>query len=138
MIPGIFDTAQKEILRVAAEEAAAIESGDAERYVSLLSPDAVFLPQNEMLKTGEELRAWMRRFLEQTIVHYLDYRHLGSEVHEDVAFHAYTCRWSATPRTGGLPVERAFKGLQVLRRQPDGAWKIAVSIWNTDPAERRG
>jgi len=127
------DLAYEQILQITAEEAAAVQAGDAERYLSLLSPDAVFLPQNAAIKAGEELRCWMREFLERTIIHYLDFKHLETVVRDDVAYHAYTCRWTATAKAGGAPVETSFKGLQILRRQPDGSWKIATSIWNTDP-----
>src|SRR5262249_48126478 len=30
------------------------------------------------------------------------------------------------------PVEDAGKGLHVYRRQPDGSWKLAQDIWNSD------
>ena len=127
--PGYWD-----VLRVAAQEAAAIESGDADKYIALLAPDAVFLPQNEMIKAGQELHAWIRSFLGDTLVHYLDFRHLETEVRDDVAYHAYVCRWSVSPHAGGPAAERSVKGLQILRRQADGTWKISVSIANDDPA----
>lgn len=130
-----LDLDYDEVLRVAADEAAAIESGDAGKYLSLLAPDAVFLPQNDAVKTGADLRAWMRGFLERTRVHYLSFRHLETVVREDVAYHAYACRWTASPKTGGDTVETSLKGVQILRRQPEGCWKISVSIWNTDPVQ---
>jgi ketosteroid isomerase-like protein len=122
-----------EVLRVAAEEAAAIESGNADKYIALLAPDAVFLPQNERMKAGAELHAWIRSFLESTLVHYLDFRHLETEVREDVAYHAYVCRWSMSPHAGGPAAEKSMRGVQILRRQTDGAWKISVSISNEHP-----
>jgi ketosteroid isomerase-like protein len=130
------DAACQEVLRVTAEETAAIESGDAEKYLSLLSADAVFLPQNDSIKTGKELQVWMRHFLQRTIIHYLDFRHLDMAVRDDVAYHAYTCRWVALPKIGGPLTETSFKGVQILRRQGNGEWKIAVSIWNANPANR--
>lgn len=124
----------RDVLRVAAEEAAAIEGGDADRYIDLLAPDAVFLPQNDTIKAGEDLHTWIRAFLKDTLVHYLDFRHLETEVRDDVAYHAYVCRWSVSPHAGAPAAERCVKGLQILRRQADGAWKISVSIANDDPA----
>jgi ketosteroid isomerase-like protein len=128
------DSGYQEVLHVAAEEAAAIESGDAGKYIALLAPDAVFLPQNETIKAGEELRSWIREFLKLNLVHYLDFRHLETEVRDDVAYHAYVCRWTVSPNAGGPAAERSVKGLQILRRQADGAWKISVSISNDNPA----
>lgn len=35
----------------------------------------------------------------------------------------------------GTPQEKATKGkyVTVMKRQPDGAWKLVLDIWNSDP-----
>lgn len=133
MIEKRSDVETGAILRITEEEVGAIETGDAERYLSLLSEDAVFMPQNETSKTGDELRAWLRAFLDQVAIHYTRFTHGETIVRDDVAFHAYSCAWTATPKRAGNPRSLSFKGMHVLRREPNGSWKIAVSIWNTDP-----
>jgi len=36
------------------------------------------------------------------------------------------------PLEGGPVVQDRGKGLHVYRRQPDGSWKLAQDIWNSD------
>lgn len=133
MTQAALDAAAEEVLRVTEEEAKAIEAGDVEDYLSLLCPDAVFMPQNATIKSGQELCRWMAAFLRRMTVRYQELIHLETIVRDDLAYHAYACRWTATPRSGGESVTTSFKGVHLLRRQQDGSWKIARSIWNTDP-----
>ena len=128
-----LDVDLQRVFAVTEEEAAAIESGDMEKYLSLLSADAVFLPQNVTTKTGSALRQWLREFLESMSIHFVTFAHSGTIIREDLACHEYTCCWRATPKLGGQPVQLSFKGMHVLRRQPDGLWKISRNIWNTNP-----
>lgn len=122
------------VFAVTEEERAAIEAGDIDRYLALLSDDAVFMPQNASAKTGDELRQWLRDFLERITIKYLKFAHGETIIRDDLACHAYTCRWTAVPKSGGEPTSMSFKGMHVLRRQLGGSWRISRSIWNTDPA----
>ena len=133
MIETSLDVERQEVLKRTEDEICAIESGDIERYLSLLSRSAVFMPQNQTAKTGDELRAWLRDFLDRVSIRYTRFAHGETIVRDDIAIHAYTCAWTATPKSTGDPRSTAFKGMHVLRRESDGAWRIAVSIWNTDP-----
>jgi ketosteroid isomerase-like protein len=133
MVSSELDRDREQVFAVTEAEARAVESGDAETYFSLLSDDAVFMPPNVTTKTGDGLRQWMSDFLNRVTIKYEDFSHGETVVREDLACHAYTCRWTATPKSGGPPTPMAFKGIHVLRRQPGGSWKISQSIWNTDP-----
>jgi ketosteroid isomerase-like protein len=121
------------VFAVTEEEVAAIESGDIDRYLALLSDDAVFMPQNVAAKTGCDLRQWLRDFLDQVTIKYLQFTHGETVIRNDLACHAYSCSWTATPKSGGQPALMRFKGMHVLRRMPEGIWRISRSIWNTDP-----
>jgi ketosteroid isomerase-like protein len=125
---------RQQIFSVIDEEAAAIEAGDIGRYLALLSDDAVFLPPSLPAKTGDDLHGWLRDFLERVAIHYLDLTHGETEIREDLAYQAFTCSWTATPKSGGQPAVMHFKGIHILRRQARGAWKIWREIWNTSPA----
>jgi len=125
---------RRAVFAVSEEEKAAVEAGDIDRYLALLSGDAVFMPQNDTAKSGAELHQWLRDFLARVTIRYDEFAHGETVIRNGLACHAYTCRWTATPRTGGRPVSASFKGMHVLRKQTDGAWKISRSIWNTDPA----
>lgn len=123
----------EQVFRITEEEARAIESGDIENYLSTLSPDAVFMPQNVTAKAGDDLRNWLRQFVEQFKIKLHHFAHGETTIREDLACHVYTCSWTATPRSGGSGTLMSFKGMHVLRRQPDGSWKIVRNIWNSDP-----
>jgi ketosteroid isomerase-like protein len=122
------------IFEVTEGEARAVEAGDMDAYLSLLSADVVFMPQNVTAKTGNELREWLRDFLEHFTIKYREFVHGETIIRDDLACHTYTCSWIATPKSGGEAKLMFFKGMHVLRRQSDGSWKIARSLWNTDPA----
>ena len=123
----------QQVFAAAEEEAAAIESGDIAKYLSLLSDDAVLLPPNGAAKTGRELREWLGEFLDRVSVHVLEFAHGETVIRDDLSCHEYTCTWTATPRSGGQPARLSFKGMHVLRRQPNGLWRISRNIWNTNP-----
>jgi ketosteroid isomerase-like protein len=123
----------QQVLAVTEEEKAAIGAGDIQRYLALLSEDAVFMPQNVFAKTGDELRRWLADFLQRTTIKYLSFVHGETIIRDDLACHAYACSWTAVPKSGGEPTLMSFKGMHVLRKQRGGPWRISRSIWNTDP-----
>jgi len=133
LIESLLDV-ERQVLQTTEDEVKAIESGDFDRYLSLLSQDAVFMPQNQTAKTGDDLPPWLRAFLDRVSIRYTRFDHGETIVRDDLAIHTYTCAWTATPKPAGEPRSTAFKGVQVLRRGNDGAWRISVHIWNTDPA----
>jgi ketosteroid isomerase-like protein len=128
------DAERGKIFAVTEAETKAIEAGNLDAYLSLLTDDAVFFPQNDSAKSRDELRQWLRDFLQRVAIKYADFNHGETIVRDDLACHFYTCGWTAVARSGGQPARMAFKGMHILRRQPDGSWKISRSIWNTDPA----
>ena len=114
-------------------EAAAITAGDSHAYFAVLTDDAVFMPPNAPARTGAELRAWLGEFLRSVSVQWLSFAHDETVVAGDFACHVFTCSWRVTPKTGGDSRVLQFKGLHMLRRGADGAWKIHREIWNTHP-----
>jgi ketosteroid isomerase-like protein len=133
MVDAASELDRRQIFAVTEEEKAAIEAGDLQRYLALLSDDAVFMPQNVHTKSGDELRRWLAEFLERVTIEYHDFAHRETIIRGDLAYHAYTCSWTAAPKSGGEPTWLYFKGVHVLRKQAGGPWKIFRSIWNTDP-----
>jgi len=131
------DLDYQQVIAVTEEEKAAIEAADTNKYLALLCDDAVFMPQNDSAKSGEELRRWLRDFLQRTTIRYVTFTHQETVIRGDLACHAYTCSWTAVPKSGGQAIPTSFKGLHILRKQPAGSWRIARSIWNTDPAPPR-
>ncbi len=124
----------RSVKMIASEEAAAIEAGDSKRYLSLLAPDALFMPPNSPSKSGRELRDWLRDFVNRNNVEYLKLTDDETVVEGCLAYHCFTYRWKITPKAGGESQLGQGKGMHIFRRQPDGAWKIAREIWNATPA----
>ncbi|NIO29727.1 MAG: DUF4440 domain-containing protein [Candidatus Latescibacteria bacterium] len=127
-------TAEDAVLSVIAQEREAVESGDSDMYLAVLTDDAIFMPPNTLPKTGAELRTWLKGFVGAFRVEWLSY--VSSEVVQsaDLAYHAFTYAWRVTPRAGGEPTVSAGKGIHLLQLQGDGSWKIAREIWNANPA----
>jgi ketosteroid isomerase-like protein len=124
----------RSIFTLTEEEAAAIAAGDLARYLSLLAVDAVFMPPNSSERTGQDLRQWLGEFLQNVEIEYHSLHHGETLVAGDAAWHVFTCSWTASPRSNPQPALLHFKGVHLLRRQPDGSWKITREIWNVSPA----
>jgi ketosteroid isomerase-like protein len=56
----------------------------------------------------------------------------GIEVTGDLAVDRHRWVLDSMPKRGGRPVHDEGKGVWFWRRQTDGNWKIARSIWNSD------
>jgi ketosteroid isomerase-like protein len=54
----------------------------------------------------------------------------------DYAFEWGTYRWTSRPRAGGDPVSSGGKLLRILKRHPDGSWKMYRTICTNDPPAR--
>ena len=122
------------VIAVTEVEALAMSSGEIDRYFAILADDAVFLPPSTTAKRGQELRLWLKDFLDHFGVQWLRFAHGETVVAGDLAYHEYEYSMMSTPRTGGEPAISHGKGLHVLRREPDGAWKVVRNVWNSVPA----
>jgi ketosteroid isomerase-like protein len=124
----------QKVIDVANLEMASVAAGDSDGYLALLTDDAVFMPPNTTAKAGHELRNWLCDFLERVTVEWLTFTHCEAEVAGGLAFHCFTYSWRVTPKAGGEPTIGHGKGIHILRRQPNGDWKIARELWNASPA----
>ena len=129
----IQETLRQEILNIINQEARAINTGDMNAYLAILTDDAVFLPPGDPAKTGEELRGWLNAFLEDFTIEGLRYDTQEVVVVGDLAYHWYAFTWTVTPKVGGKPMPEQRKGIHILRLMPDGCWKLAREIWNATP-----
>lgn len=120
---------------VSDQEAAVMRSGDMSTYLAILCEDAVYLPPNASTKRGEELRQGLREFVNSNLVEWPRFEHGETIIGGDLAFHEYIYTMKVTPKAGGQPATGYGNGMQVLRREADGAWKILRNIWNARPAE---
>jgi len=130
------EDAIREIIKVRDAWTAAVRTKDVERLMSLLTDDIVMMHPNRSAIIGlaanrADLLASFEKFhVDQTVV--------SDEivVAGEWAFDRSRATTTLTPLAGGTPVTVHSKAVTILRRQPDGSWKIARVIGNLDhPAE---
>ncbi len=107
----------------------AFNEGDLDAYMSTVADDAVVLEPNEPAIIGKEaIRDWygwiesvsfdMKIFIDEI------------EVSGDWAFHRSHWKGSWTNEDSGQKAEIESKDIGILKRQPDGSWKITHTIFN--------
>lgn len=111
---------------------AALNDGDADAWAACFTDDGVQMPPHFANNIGKNaIRGWGRGFLSMFSCRFS----LSVEevrVAADWAFERGHYKMSMTPKAGGPAVEDNGKYITVYERQPDGSWKIARDIWNSD------
>lgn len=120
------------IKNVTSQEVTAVNAGDVEALLALISNDIEIIPPNQPSVRGEQAKQWIRGFMEQSTLQMQPYSNEGIVVDGDLAFHRFSFEWTATPKEGGDSVTERGAGVHILRRQPDGSWKVAIDIWNPE------
>jgi uncharacterized protein (TIGR02246 family) len=110
----------------------AVTASDTEEWLAIFTDDVVVMPPDEASFTGKEaLQAWGQPYFDQ-----FDMQATLStqeiQVAGEWAFAVEEYTFQTTPKEGGEAAEERGKGIAVLRRQPDGTWKIAYRAWNRD------
>lgn len=114
-----------------------IRSDDFERYFDLFTDDAVWMmPSSYKDVHQDEARSFYRftrkfKFDQETVVDEV-------VVSDAVAYVRVSFDGYLRPKVddGSPPLRSASRHIWILRRQPDGAWKIARDIWNTPKVSR--
>ncbi len=120
------------------EVGAALNAGDAARWGDLFTEDVIVMRPNELSAIGREAN---RERLEELFDQYtLDITFSTEEVvvAGDWAFVRDTYSETVTPKGAGEPQMIYGKQINILRRQPDGSWKITRRIHNRNPPPDEG
>ena len=112
------------------EYAAAANDGDMERWISLWSDDGIQMPPGAPRRVGrEEIRREMQPLFDlfdtKMIIHTEEVRILG-----DRAYSHGTYEFEMAPKEGGETKSCSGKFLDILEKQVDGSWKIAIDCHN--------
>lgn len=130
--PASFSAEDEAAVRaVDAAWAKAATAGDAEALTALYASDATLLPPDELPAKGEEMKKY-NAAMTGGFTGPIELTTTAVEGHGDLANAVGTYRATLTPKKPGakpLPVEEG-KYVEVLKRQPDGSWKIVYDIWN--------
>jgi len=115
----------------------AATAGDGKAIAALYTDDATLYPPNEGMVQGEAAKKYLADF----VTSYSVEAQLNTEAVEgsgDLAYAAGTYRLTATPKKPGAKAMPAEDGkyIEVMKKQPDGSWKIARDIWNMNAAPK--
>jgi len=113
-------------------EVALVATGNADSLITIATSDAELMPPDEPGVHGRDaMRKWAETVFGQAT---MSGRYTSSDVtvSGDLAVARYTADLTMTPKAGGAPVTEKIKGIHVMKRQPDGTWKIAQDVWNSD------
>jgi ketosteroid isomerase-like protein len=110
----------------------AVSAGDVEAEVNRFTDDGIYMwPDAPAIEGREELREWFeRRFA--LVEAQIQNQSQELVVSGDWAFERGTYVARIRPRAGTAVDTVLGKYVNVLRRQPDGSWKIAWRIRNRD------
>ena len=119
------------------EYAAAANEGDLERWIALWIDDGIQLPPGAPCRIGKaEIRQGMQPLFDRfdtrkMIIQPEEVRILG-----DRAYSHGTYEFEMAPKEGGETMRHSGKFLDILEKQVDGSWKIAIDCHNySTPSE---
>ncbi len=119
-------------------EAVTLSSEAIEDLGAVYTDDVRFMPPNEPALMGREAsQSWFAGFVEEFAVS-LEYTGSDVTVAGDWAIERYVGTVMMTPKAGGETITETLKGIHIYRRQPDGSWRIAQDIWNSNEAPPAG
>ena len=116
----------------------AVDSGNAAAVAAVYASDASLLPPNLPLQRG---RGAIQKFWSGHLEAYTVKFEITSDMIEgrgDLAYNMGHYRFTAVPKSKSAPgIADEGKFVEILKKQPDGAWKYAVYVFNSDLAPHR-
>lgn len=104
-----------------------LEKDDFEQFISVWADDATRMEPNSPAITGiERLRAHFKPLLEQNDLVTDVYGDFDVQVTGDWAFYRGNYTLDLIPKDGGPTTHIDGKWLDILKKQPDGAWKVYI------------
>lgn len=95
--------------------------------LAMCTDDVVFAPPGEPSVSGGRVRPWLEAF---PVMKVFTFTFDRIDVHGDLATAVGGGTW--TLDLNGQDVSATFKFADVFRRAPDGSWRYAHVIWNSD------
>lgn len=122
----------KAIDRVRETHIRSLNTDDAATWAKLFTEDGVQMPPNASPNVGSQaILAWSQGFLSMFSAEFaLDVHEI--QVFGNWAFERGTYHISLTPKAGDGPFKDVGKYITLYQRQPDGSWKVARDIWNSN------
>ena len=109
-----------------------VKTADAARVLSTFCDDVVVMPPNETSLYGKgEALEWLQEYFQHFKIAVLSGTDRELQIVGDVAIEQWTYMVAIDPIGGGERIRDDGRSLTIWKRDPDGSWKIAQSIWNS-------
>ena len=106
-------------------------AGDVEALLALYADEPVLMPQGQPAVTGKDaIRPLYQAVLNEVTIE-SESTLMEVEASGDWGYFWSTYKLTATPKAGGETIESEGKSLFIVKRQPDGVWKIARLMDNS-------
>ena len=121
----------KAIDALRAQFAAAYNSNDAAAVAAYFADDAILMLPNQAAIEGRQgIQAMLEAYFKENAAK-IAHTPLETQVAGDWAFDRGNLTVTVTPKSG-KPMEESLKYLVILKRQPDGSWKVHADINNSN------
>jgi uncharacterized protein (TIGR02246 family) len=120
------------IRRLRSEFVQATNAGDADRLGSLFTEDAIFVPEDDATCEGRDAIADYLDDVMRDAPETIDLDVQETRVEGDWAFERLDVTIHSTDPESGEATETWARYFWVLKRQPDGGWKIDRAIYNIE------
>jgi uncharacterized protein (TIGR02246 family) len=111
---------------------AAITAGDAAAVTALFTDNGVMTPPDRAAMNGKEAIRWGLRQAFGLYTAKFTGATVEVEAAGDWAFARRTYTMTLTAKTSGEQMEIVASWLDILKRQPDGGWKVYLEMLNSD------
>ncbi|MHC4070614.1 MAG: kelch repeat-containing protein [Planctomycetota bacterium] len=112
--------------------AVAMNTGDLELWLSLHTDDIVKMPPDAPASFGQEqLRANLEPLFDNFTFEMATFPE-ETQVDGDLGYSWCNYTFLMTPKAGGEPIFTDGKALSILKRQPDGSWKLSHDCFNSN------
>lgn len=123
-----------ELGRTSRDWSIAVNAQDAAKAASFYATDAVLYPPGQAQVRGRvAIEAYWKAAIDQDALHDVRVETIearsASDLGYEVGLFAITVNGPA-----GKPLTQRGRYTQILRREPNGAWVVASSMWNAEPA----
>ena len=125
------------IERLHQKDARASREKDFDTLLTLITDDIVFMPPGEQFVRGKDAVSQQQKQYREELaeVEILEYRF---EFEEVVVAGDYAFEWGTNMgrvrSADGQETEQRARLLRILKRQPDGGWKVHRAMWNVGAA----
>ncbi len=122
------DADREDLEQLIANWNAAVNTGDVDGIIDLVTSDFEMIPPDEDPVHGMEAHQFLRGFFDFDLD--LDGKTLELIISGDLALRRYSYRLSLAPKGGGESQQMSGQGINVMVRHPSGRWKYSKDMYN--------